>query len=91
MKITKTAIAGTENREDLRVTVRPAQQGVEIIVRSSVGALFGPQIEAAARELLAQYGIEACVLEIDDQSALDYAVRARVETAILRAIAEVDA
>lgn len=88
MRLIKEASAGTENREDLRVTVRPAENGIHITINSSVGCLFGPQIEAAAREVLEQHGIKACVMEIDDHSALDYVVRARVETAVLRALEE---
>lgn len=88
MKQLHKARAGSEAREDLLVQVFPAEAGVEIVVRSSVAALFGPLIEAAARELLAQHGITACRMEIDDQGALDYAVRARIETAICRAMEE---
>jgi len=86
MKLLKNASAGTDNREDLRVTVSPAESDIQITVRSSVGALFGAHIEAAAREILSDYQISACNMEIDDRSALDYVVRARVETAIRRAL-----
>lgn len=86
MKLTRCASAGTDNREDLKVFVEPAESGIHITVRSSVAALFGSHIEAAARDILSQYNIAACRMEIDDRSALDYAVRARVETAILRAM-----
>ena len=88
MKLTRCASAGTDNREDVKVTVAPAESGIRITVRSSVAALFGKQIEAAARDILNQYQIEACAMEIDDHSALDYALRARVETAILLAMEE---
>lgn len=86
MKLTRCASAGTDNREDARVTVSPAESGIHITVRSSVAPLFDRHIEAAARELIDTYHIEACSMEIDDRSALDYALRARIETAILRAM-----
>lgn len=86
MKIARCAQAGTDNREDLRVCVFPAKDGISIAVHSSVSPLFDHHIEAAAREILAQYQIEACRMEIDDHSALDYAVRARVEAAVMCAL-----
>lgn len=88
MKLTKTASAGTESREDLLVTVGPGENEVNIVIDSDVGRLFGSQIEAAAREILAQYEIESCTMTIKDHSALDYVVRSRVETAVIRALEE---
>ncbi len=85
MKLSRCSQAGTDNREDVKVTLFPTEDGITIIVRSSVSPLFDRQIEEAARVLLAHYNIHACHMEIDDHSALDYVVRARIETAILRA------
>lgn len=86
MKLKQRAFAGTDNREDLKVMIEPAGAGIQITVHSSVLALFGSHIEVAAKDLLNVYQIEACRMEINDRSALDYAVRARIETAILRAM-----
>lgn len=89
MKLKQCATAGTDNREDLKVTVYPQESGIDITVRSSVYALFGSLIEEAARDILKAYQIEACRMEIDDRSALDYAVRARIEAAVLRAMEDI--
>lgn len=86
MKRLHEAAAGTENKEDLRVSVRPGSGKIEITVHSTVGVLFGRQIERAARDLLEQFGIDDCIMEIEDKSALDYVVRARIETALRRGL-----
>ena len=84
MKIIRYAEAGTDGKEDLKVAIYPAAEGYEILVNSTVKSLYGKLIEKSAREVLTALNVEACRLEIDDRSALDFAVRARVETAVRR-------
>ena len=46
---------------------------------------FGPAIEAAVRQELARQGVEDAQVRVQDKGALECTIRARVETAILRA------
>lgn len=69
------------------MTVEPITGENQILVRSPVEPLYGHLIAAAAEELLLQYGItHGCRIEITDCNALDYVIRARIETAITRSI-----
>jgi len=86
MELKKSATAGTTESGDLSVTIRPnAGKGIQIAINSSVSAIFGDAIEATAREVLAEFGVENADLSIIDKGALDFAIRARLQTAICRA------
>lgn len=86
MKLTNSATAGTNNREDVKVTVGPCDKGIIITVNSTLKYLFSNHIKSAAMEVLNKYGIDSCSVHIEDKSALDYVVRARVETAVKRSL-----
>ena len=87
MKILCQASAGMDSKEDAFVTISPITGENEILIHSPVKELYGHLIEAAGQKLLAQYGITTgCRLEVHDHSALDYVIRARIETAITRNI-----
>ena len=64
--------------------IEPCAQGIEIRLESTVKAQFGDAIEAAVRETLAECGVERARLTLSDRGALDFVLRARVETAIAR-------
>jgi citrate lyase subunit gamma (acyl carrier protein) len=51
-------------------------------------ALFGSQIRASVLEEIAAYGLTDLIVLVHDEGALDYAIRARVQTAIERALRE---
>ena len=55
---------------------------------SVVEAQFGDSIRAVAGEMLDQFGLKDVCLRIDDRGALECVLRARIETAILRAKGE---
>ncbi len=88
MKIKRECFAGTSGKEDTYVTLSPSESGNIITVESPCKALFGRAIEEAAMELLREYGIEGCHMHISDNNALDYTVRARIEAAIQKGIAD---
>ena len=91
MELIKTATAGTLESSDLMVTAAPGEQGLEVEIASTVLKQFGPAIRRAAREVAQELGVENAKIQIDDHGALDCTVRARVETALLRASGEVEA
>ncbi len=89
MKIIKDAVAGTLESSDLLVKVSPGDPGrLDIHVRSEVMRQFGERIREVVEETLARLGVTAGDISIDDKGALDCAVRARVQAAVLRAAGE---
>jgi len=84
MKITKKVQAGTLQSSDLMVFLEPAET-LSVTIESTVLKQFGELIRAKVEEVLAKHGVEAGEVRIIDRGALDYAIEARLETAILRA------
>ena len=84
MKIRKQAVAGTMQSSDLTVTVEPAPS-LDIQIESTVKQQFEPLIRAAVERVVARLGVSAVRVRVSDRGALDYAVEARVETALRRA------
>ncbi|MCB2338985.1 citrate lyase acyl carrier protein [Clostridium estertheticum] len=86
MKILNTAIAGTLESSDITVVVEPNPDNSVIIeLKSSVGKQFGDQIKKVITDTLASLGIVSALVRVNDQGALDCVIKARVETAVLRA------
>lgn len=78
--------SGPEVRSDCRITLHPATQGgVAIELQSRVGAYYGEQITAQARQVLAELGVEHARVLIEDSGALPYVIAARIESAVRRA------
>ena len=90
VRILREAKAGLDERGDVIVCLSPAEEnsGVQIDIESTLMSLFGDQIRASAVEVIEGYGLKDLKVTIRDQGALDYAIRARVQTAIERAVKE---
>lgn len=85
MKIVKPAMAGTLESSDVLVKVAPAAgERLDVSIRSEVMRQFGAQIRAVVGETLARMGVTAGEVDVDDKGALDCAIRARVQAAVLR-------
>ena len=84
MEIRKQAVAGTMQSSDLTVTVEPAPS-LDIQIESTVKQQFEPLIRAAVERTVARLGVSAVRVRVSDRGALDYAIEARVETALRRA------
>ena len=86
MKIIKEAVAGTLESSDLLVKVAPGLPNrLDIHIRSEVIRQFGERIRSVIDETLAQLGVTEGDITIEDKGALDCAIRARLQTALLRA------
>ncbi|SFI02947.1 citrate lyase subunit gamma (acyl carrier protein) [Tindallia magadiensis] len=84
-KIT-TGIAGTLESNDVMVTVELRTEGpLNIDLESNVIHQFGELIEKTARMTLEELGVKHGLVKIVDKGALDYAIRARIITAVNRA------
>ena len=91
MEIVKTASAGTVESSDIIVTIEPAEQnGVEVVLTSSVMAQYGKQIEKVIRDTLSDLGVGKARVEAVDKGALDCTVRARTAAAAYRAAESTD-
>ena len=86
MNIIREAIAGTLESSDLLVKVGPGQPGqLDIRIRSEVMRQFGARIREVVVETLARLDVRTGDIAIDDKGALDCAIRARLQAAVLRA------
>jgi citrate lyase subunit gamma (acyl carrier protein) len=83
MEIKKEAICGTLESNDLLVKVAP-RNGLEVTISSEVMRQFGARIREVVEETLKQMGVSQGQFVIEDKGALDCAIRARVQAAVLR-------
>ena len=90
MRILREAKAGLDERGDILVCLSPAEEnsGIQIEIESTLKSLFGDQIRASVLGVIEGYGLKDLKMTVRDQGALDYAIRARVQTAIERALKE---
>jgi citrate lyase subunit gamma (acyl carrier protein) len=84
MEIVKKGQAGTMQSSDLMVFVEPAEN-LKVEIESTVMKQFGHLIQARVDEVLAKNGVAAGHIRLTDRGALDYAIEARIETALQRA------
>ena len=89
-RIIREAKAGLDDRGDVLVCLYPGEagSGIQIEIESTLMSLFGDQIRASVLEVVEGYGLADLKLTVQDRGALDYAIRARVQTAIGRALQE---
>ncbi|MBJ3815857.1 citrate lyase acyl carrier protein [Shimwellia pseudoproteus] len=85
MKIINQALAGTMESSDLMVKIAPADGELDVVIHSEVIKQFGEQIRQVVMETLASFGVTQGLIIIEDKGALDCVIRARLQTALLRA------
>lgn len=87
MKINKIAKAGTLESNDILIMVAPEDgDNIDIELESIVMEQFGEDIEMTIKEKLRELGVSGIKVKAQDKGALDYTIKARVETAVGRAI-----
>ncbi len=84
MKIQRRGQAGTMQSSDLMVVVEPAE-ALSIEIESTVKRQFEHLIRARIEQVLAKHGAEGLRVSVSDRGALDYAIEARLVTALQRA------
>lgn len=87
MKLNRPAKAGSLESNDILIQVYPADE-LSITIESPVKQQFGEEIEKVIRETLKELGMNHVKLMAQDRGALNFAIRARVRTAIERGSAE---
>ncbi len=89
MEIKKAAMAGTLESSDITVIVEPnPEKEVFIKLKSDVEKQFGDQIRKVILDTLKELKVHSAIVRADDKGALDCVIKARVETAALRAAEE---
>lgn len=84
--IIEPAHAGTLESSDAFVRVIPIEEeGIVIELESSVCEIYGDAIHALVLETAQVMKMNKIRLIVQDKGALDYVIKARVQTAILRA------
>jgi citrate lyase subunit gamma (acyl carrier protein) len=87
MRILCKASAGTMQSSDLMVVVEPSDT-LRVDIDSTVKKQYEHLIRAQIQATLEQLQVSAGHIQISDRGALDYAIAARVETAIRRSAKE---
>jgi citrate lyase acyl carrier protein len=87
MIINKIAKAGTLESNDILIMVIPNENGgVELELESIVMKQFGKQIKKTILNKVEELGVENITIKAQDKGALDYTIKARMQTAIERAM-----
>ncbi|BDU74108.1 citrate lyase acyl carrier protein [Mesoterricola silvestris] len=87
MPILRKSTAGTMQSSDLMVVVEPAPT-LQIEIESTVKKQFEHLIRSRIEATLQDLGVTSGHVRVSDRGALDYAIAARVETAVHRASQE---
>ncbi len=87
MSLKTSASAGIDQNDDVLVRISPEKRGggIHITLQSPVAVQFGRAIEATIRQVLAAQGVTDAVVEVMDNGALDFTLRARLLAALSRA------
>ncbi len=86
MTINKPSKAGTLESNDIYIMLMPSEDGVKIELESIVEDQFGDDIREVIANKLEEMGITSITVKATDKGALDYTIRARVETAVSRGL-----
>ena len=86
MKITKAASVGTLESNDISIRIEPNEKkSIEISLESVVEKQYGKQIKKVIMDTLKSLKVEGATINAVDKGALDCVIKARVETAVMRA------
>lgn len=86
IKIRRAAEAGTAKNDDIYVQLFPCESGINLELQSTVAELYGEQIRATVMQHLQDLGVKAVLVKLEDYGALNFVIRARLKTAVQRAL-----
>lgn len=84
MELRRPVMAGTTGSNDIQIELSPCKDGIQIQLESVMKYLYEDSIRQTIHEMLQQFGVEHALVKAQDIGALDYTIRARMETAIKR-------
>ena len=79
----KIGVAGGVESNDCKVIIQPSDK-LTIEITSIVDDFFHDQIEKVIPDTLKEHNLNKVKVEVNDKGALDYTIKARLETAISR-------
>lgn len=85
MKLNKASKAGSLESNDILIMLYPAEE-TTIELESPVKMQFGSVMERVILETLKEMDIDSVRVVAQDKGALDFAIRARVKTAVERGL-----
>ena len=86
MKLEKASSTGTLESNDISIRLEPNDQNIiEISLESIVEKQYGKQIKKVIEDTLKDLKVEGATINAVDKGALDCVIKARVETAVIRA------
>ncbi len=86
MEINKISKAGTMESNDIYIVIMPNEVGgIKLELESIVMKQFEEDIERVIITTLEELGVKNAIIKAQDKGALDYTIKARVETAVKRA------
>ncbi|WP_058912502.1 citrate lyase acyl carrier protein [Entomohabitans teleogrylli] len=89
MKIIREAVAGTLESSDVMIRVAPLNHDyIDVVINSLVIKQFGNAIRQTVTEVLHSLDVSGVQIMVDDKGALDCILRARLQTALMRASGE---
>lgn len=83
--VTKQGYCGHKRPSDVQVHVVLNHISCQIDIQSPLKNMFGRHMKEAVLEVLKSENIQHIKVELQDDGALDFVIRARVRTAIRRA------
>ena len=88
MKILQTAQAGSLESQDILITIKKgkAGSGIDIDLESPSTVQYGRKIREEIESVVKKYAIEDIAIQAIDKGALGFTIKARTETALIRAI-----
>ena len=82
----KAVKAGSDSKGDVLITLELTEAGGrELEIHSKVEKLYGESIKASVVDMLDKYKVENVKVLVNDLGTFDFAIRARMETALKRA------
>ncbi len=85
MKVSKSVVVGSVESNDILIKVSPGN-GVTINLESSVIKQYGEDIRNTIESVVKSLNVSDLVIDATDKGALDFTIKARVKTAIEKAI-----
>ena len=89
-KLINAAQAGTVESTDILIMVAPAEpgSGINVELKSPTIQQYGEHIKNLIIATVKEQGIEDAIINANEKGALDYTIKARVKTALKRAMGQ---
>ena len=87
-KIRKMAKAGSLESNDILIMIAPGDGTIELDLESTVFKQYGEAIKEVILTTLTDEGVRNAKVKAQDKGALDYTIKARVKTCVMRGSSE---